>query len=274
MTILQALILGIVQGLTEFLPISSSGHLVLVPWLAGWTIDPQAAFVFDVLVQLGTLAAVIFYFRADLWLLLRAALSGLLAGRPFERPNARLAWLLVGASAPAAILGLLLKAQVEAAFASPQAVGGFLLLTALILAISERLGSRSRTVENLTFYDAIVIGLAQAISLLPGVSRSGATISGGLMRDLDRPQAARFAFLMAVPIMLGAGAVTLLDLAAIPDLRTNLIAILIGGTSAALVGFLAIHWLLGYLARNSLKVFIYYCTLAGLAAIAVGAIRA
>lgn len=273
MTLPQAFILGIVQGLTEFLPISSSGHLVLIPWLAGWSIDPQAAFVFDVLVQLGTLAAVIFYFRGDLWQLVRAAVQAALAGRPFGTAGARLAWLLVAASIPAAVLGLLFKSQVEAAFASPPVVGGFLLLTALLLAVSERIGNRIRTLESLTLMDSIVIGLAQALSLLPGVSRSGATISGGLMRDLERPQAARFAFLMAVPIMLGAGVVAALDLTNIPNLQANLAAILVGAAGAALVGFLAIRWLLAYLAHNSLRIFIYYCTAVGLGAVLLGSIR-
>lgn len=273
MTLPQAFILGIVQGLTEFLPISSSGHLVLIPWLAGWTIDPQAAFVFDVLVQMGTLAAVIFYFRSDLWHLVRAALQAALAGRPFGTAGARLAWLLVAASAPASVVGLLFKGQVEAAFASPRAVGGFLILTALMLTISEWIGKRLRTLESLTLLDSIVIGFAQAISLFPGVSRSGATISGGLVRDLERPQAARFAFLMAVPIMLGAGLVAAIDLTEIPNLRANLAAILVGAASAALVGLLAIRWLLAYLAHNSLRVFIYYCTAVGLGAVLLGSIR-
>lgn len=273
MTLPQAFILGIVQGLTEFLPISSSGHLVLVPWLAGWTLDPQAAFVFDVLVQMGTLAAVIFYFRSDLWHLVRAALQAALTGRPFGTSGARLAWLLVAASVPAAVVGLLFKGQVEAAFASPRAVGGFLLLTALMLTISERIGKRLRTVESLTLVDSIVIGFAQVVSLFPGVSRSGATISGGLVRDLERPQSARFAFLMAVPIMLGAGLVAAIDLTKIPNLQANLAAILVGAASAALVGFLAIRWLLAYLAHNSLRVFIYYCTAVGLGAVLLGSIR-
>lgn len=273
MTVLQALILGVVQGLTEFLPISSSGHLVLIPWLAGWTFDPQIAFVFDVLVQLGTLAAVIVYFRRELWLVLKSALRGLISGRPLTDPYARLGWLLVAASLPASLLGLVLRPQVEAAFDNPTAVGGFLLITALLLAFSERIGERVRSIESLTALDALIIGTAQALALFPGVSRSGATISGGLIRDLERPQAARFSFLMAVPVMLGAGVVASADLARMADLPANLTAIVIGAAAAAIVGFAAIHWLLRYLAYRSLGVFVYYCGLVGFAALIVGQIR-
>lgn len=274
MTIVQALILGIVQGLTEFLPISSSGHLVLVPWLAGWTFDPQIAFVFDVLVQLGTLAAVLVYFRRELWLVLTSALRGLRTGRPLDNFHARLGWLLVAASVPASLLGFLLKPQVESAFGSPAAVGAFLLITALLLALSERVGRRVRTMESLTALDALIIGTAQALALFPGVSRSGATISGGLARDLERPEAARFSFLMAVPVMVGAGVVAAVDLARIPDLPANLVAVLVGASAAAIVGFTAIHWLLNYLSHRSLGLFIYYCSMVGTAALIVGLIRA
>lgn len=273
MTTLQAIVLGIVQGLTEFLPVSSSGHLVLVPWLAGWTIDPRTAFAFDVLVQLGTLSAVIVYFRVDLWQLVRAALSGLLSGKPFASNEARLAWMLLVASIPAAMLGLLFKSRVESAFTSPRAVGGFLLLTSALLAISERVGKRTKDVRALTALDALLIGLAQAASLFPGVSRSGATISGGLLRELNRKQAARFAFLMAVPIMLGAGFIAAMDMVRLTNLQANLVAVLAGVASAAVVGFLSIRWLLAYLSKNSLKPFIIYCAIVGALAILLGTIR-
>ncbi len=269
MTLFQALVLGVVQGATEFLPISSSAHLVLVPWLLGWHIDPQAAFAFNVLVQWGTLLAVITYFSHDLLRLATAALRALAVRRPFATPDARLAWLLLAASLPAAIVGLLLKEQVAASFEQPRTVSLFLLLTAALLAASERIGRRRRSLDGLQLPDALWIGLAQALALFPGVSRSGATIAGGLARDLKRPDAARFSFLMAVPIMIGAGLVALADLARTPDAAAQVPPLLVGFAAAAFVGYLAIRWLLAYLTRRPLSIFIAYCTLAGLAGLAL-----
>ncbi len=273
MNLLQACVLGIVQGLTEFLPISSSAHLVLVPWLLEWHFEPQAAFVFDVLVQDGTLLAVIAYFWRDLVGLARAALEGVLRRRPFDDPQARLAWLLLLASLPAAAAGLLFKDLVEAAFDSPAAVSSFLLITAALLLLGERYGRRLRELEALRPTDALWIGLAQALSLFPGISRSGATISAGLARGLGRPQAARFSFLMSIPVMIGAGAVALNDLADAPGLSSLLPALIAGTVAAAITGYLAIHWLLGYLVRRPLTLFAGYCAIVGLAGLALVLIR-
>jgi undecaprenyl-diphosphatase len=264
MTAFQALILGIVQGATEFLPVSSSGHLVLVPWILGWQIDPQAGFVFDVLVQWGTLLAVVVYFWHELVDLVRAALVGLLHGRPFESAAARMAWLLVLASLPAAVLGLAFKDQVEATFSQPRMVFAFLLVTAGLLAISEWLGHRSRSMDGMRWTDALWIGCAQVLSLFPGISRSGSTIAGGMTRDLRRPDAARFAFLMAVPIMIGAGLVAVRDLLRAPDVAAQLGNVAVGFAAAAVVGYLAIRWLLRYLSHRPLTVFIAYTAIAGL----------
>ena len=273
MTLLQACVLGVVQGLTEFLPVSSSAHLVLVPWLLGWSFEPGPAFVFDVLVQMGTLVAVIAYYARDLLGLAHAALRGLLARRPFDDPQARLAWLLVAASLPAVLAGVLLKSQVERAFDSPRAVAVFLLCTAALLLLSERLARRERTAASLTLLDALWVGAAQALALFPGISRSGATIAGGLTRGLTRPEAARFSFLMAVPVMLGAGAVAGLDLLAAPDALAQVPALAIGFLTAAVVGYLAIGWLLRYLARRPLTGFALYCLAAGAGALLLGALR-
>ncbi len=269
MTVFQALILGIVQGATEFLPVSSSGHLVLVPWLLGWQLDPQAAFVFDVLVQWGTLLAVIAYFWRELVDLVRAAVLGLIHGHPFESPSARLAWLLVLASLPAAVLGLAFKDIVEATFGQPAMVFGFLLVTSAVLAVSEWLGHRSRSMDSLRWTDALWIGFAQVLALFPGVSRSGSTIAGGMTRNLRRPDAARFAFLMSVPIMIGAGLVALRDLMGLPDVGAQLGNLAIGFLAAAVVGYLAIRWLLRYLSHRPLTVFIVYTALVGLVGLAL-----
>ncbi len=272
MTLPQALLLGVVQGATEFIPISSSAHLVLVPWALGWQLDPGPAFIFDVLVQWGTLVAVIAYFRADLRTFVGAALSDLLHGRPFARPEGRLAWLLLLASVPAAVAGILVKGQVERAFSDPGAVSFFLLVTAALLAASERIGSRTREVEQATWLDALWIGAAQALALFPGVSRSGATIAGGMSRHLQRASAARFSFLMSIPIMLGAGSLALLDLAEAPDASAQLAPLAVGFLGAVAVGYLSIRWLLDYLSRRPLTVFIVYCTIVGLAGLLADAL--
>lgn len=274
MTILQAIVLGVVQGATEFLPISSSGHLVLVPWLFGWRLDPASTFVFDVLVQWGTLVAVIAYFRHDLVALIRAALTGLVERRPFAEPKARLAWLLLLASIPAAALGVLAKSAVEAAFESPWKVSLFLLVTAALLAISERVGRRTRSMESLRWTDALVIGLAQSLALFPGISRSGSTIAGGLVQDMRRPEAARFSFLMSIPIMIGAGSIALLDLSAAGNAASQLPALVIGALSAAVVGYASIRWLIGYLKERPLTPFIVYCVALGLLGLVIYAARA
>ena len=265
MNIFQAILLGIIQGITEFLPISSSAHLVITPYLLGWKLDKAVIFPFDVLVQLGTLLAAIIYFRRDLWEILSAVWAGLRSGKPFESQKARLGWFLVLATLPAGILGILIKDQVEAAFHSVQATALFLLVTAVLLLIAEKVGKKNRTLDALTWKDALWIGVAQAISLFPGISRSGSTITGGMTRHLDRPSAARFSFLMMIPVMLAAGVLSVLDLVDMPNFTSYLPAIAAGFAAAAVVGYLAIRWLLGFLTRRPLYVFSIYC--AALAAV-------
>ena len=264
MTLFQSLLLGIVQGLTEFLPVSSTAHLILVPWLFGWELDRDVVFVFDVLLQLGTLAAVIAYFWQDLWRIARAAIVGLVRRRPLESADARLGWLIVAATIPAGLIGLLFKDFFEGLHHNPAIVAGILLGAAALLFASERLGRRTRSLESLNWVDALLVGSSQALALLPGVSRSAATISGGLARGLERPAAARFSFLMSVPVMLAAGAVAVQDLLDVPDFTAYLPSLALGCLAAAVVGFLSIRWLLGYLARRSLDVFAWYRLVAGL----------
>ena len=273
MTIWQSIVLGIVQGVTEFLPVSSSAHLVLVPWVLGWKFDPTAAFVFDVLIQLGTLVSLIVYYWRDLVALVAAALTGVIRRRPFADPMARLAWLIVLASIPAAVTGLAFKHLVEETFQSPAAVSAFLLVTALLLLAGERLGRKHRSLDAVSAVDAIWIGIAQAFALLPGVSRSGSTIAGGLLRGLHRPDAARFAFLMAVPVMVGAGAVATKDLVGMPGAGAEVTPIALGFITAAVVGYLVIRWFLGFLARRPLTMFAVYCAAVGLAGLIAGLLR-
>lgn len=273
MSLLQAILLGIIQGLTEFLPISSSAHLVIAPFLLNWQIDPQINFTFDVLVQNGTLVAVVIYFWKDLWAILRAFVLGLIHRQPFTDPASRLGWLILLASFPAGILGILVKPWVEAAFNSVLATGLFLGVTAVLLLMAEWLGRRTRPLESIHWLDALVMGFFQALAIFPGISRSGATISGGMLRNLDRRAAARFSFLMSIPIMLAAGGLQTLDALKIPGITHFLLPILIGFTAAAVTGYLAIHWLLGYLQKHPLGWFALYCLLAGGLTIAVYFLR-
>ena len=273
MNILQAIILGIIQGLTEFLPISSSAHLVIAPYLFGWQINPQVAFTFDVLVQDGTLLAVIVYFWRDLWNIIRAFVQAVLKGKPFGDPQARLGWYLILATIPAGIFGLLVKSTVEAAFNSVVATALFLFVTAAFLVVAELLGKRVRKIEDMNWLDALIMGLFQAIAIFPGVSRSGSTITGGMLRQLDRRSAARFSFLMSVPVMLAAGGLETIDALKTPELSAALHLVGVGFIAAAIVGFFSIRWLLGYLQKRSFYVFAIYCVVLAAVTLAVTALR-
>jgi undecaprenyl-diphosphatase len=264
MSIFQSFILGIVQGLTEFLPISSSGHLVLVPALLGWDLPPDKAFVFDVLVQLGTLVAVFIYFRTDLRSIARAMWLGFRQRKPLGSDEARLGWYIVLATLPAGFAGLLLKSLVEETFDSVQATAYFLFLTAFFLLFAEWLGRRTRSLKEITWADALWIGIFQVAAMFPGVSRSGSTISAGMLRNLDRTAAARFSFLMAIPIMLAAGLLSLVDLRQIANLDEFLPVLGVGFLTSALTGYLAIRWLIAFLSRRSLVYFAVYVLLLGL----------
>jgi len=263
MTLFQAFVLGIVQGLTEFVPISSTGHLVLVPALLGWSFESQQAFIFDVLVQWGTLVAVVLYFRRELRTLFRGLVDGMRQGQVFTEPRARLAWLILLSSVPAGIAGLFLKSLVEDAINSPLAVSVFLIINALILWVSDRIGKFSRRLQDLKWDDSIWIGVAQILALFPGISRSGATISGGLLRDVERRDAARFSFLMSLPVMFGAGVIALFDLKDAVDATAQIAPLLLGFFAAVVVGYIAIRWLLGFLVRRSLTIFAVYCFIIG-----------
>jgi undecaprenyl-diphosphatase len=272
MTILQAFILGIVQGLTEFIPVSSSAHLVLVPWLLNWSLDPEIVFAFDVLVQVGTLVAVFVYFWNDLVGIVRGVLLGLFQRRPLGTPEARLGWLVALATLPA-VVGILFKDFFEAMFSSPVATAVQLLFTAALLVIGERLARGERPLDRLNWLDALLMGAMQALAIIPGISRSGATLAGGRARGLSRPAAARFSFLMSVPVMLGAGVVALGDLLELQNFSQYVLPIAVGFIAAAVVGYLCIRWLIGYLNRHSLYIFAAYCVGASLFCLLIAALR-
>lgn len=259
MTILHAALLGIIQGLTEFIPVSSTAHLLIAQVLLGIP-SGNAIFAFLVLVQLGTTLALIIYFWRDLVSLVRAFF-----GRPFGSPENRLAWYITIATIPALIAGVLFKDLVQSLFRTPLLEAGIrLLAAALLLSIAELLGRRIRTLDSMNWLDALIVGLFQVLAIFPGVSRSGTTISAGMLRSFDRPSAARFAFLMSVPVLLAAGAYESLDIIRLPDLRSFLPFLGVGFVIAAIVGWFAIRWLLNYLNRHSLYLFAAYCGVLGL----------
>lgn len=269
MDLLKAVLLGILQGATEFLPISSSGHLVLMPWLLGW---PAPGLAFDTMVHWGTTVAVVAYFWRDWVILIRAAIRSLRTCS-FADANARLAWYLVLGTVPAAVVGYALEDWFEAMFSRPAAAAAFLMVTAGILTAAEYRGRRQRGPNTLTWRDALLIGLAQAAAILPGLSRSGATIAAGLGRGLERQSAARFSFLLATPIILGAGLLQVVDLVQAGDLASRAPALAAGFLAAALAGWGCIHFLLRYLQRRRLYPFALYCAIVGLVCLLIAAVR-
>jgi undecaprenyl-diphosphatase len=259
MTLLQAAILGIVQGLTEFIPVSSSGHLILARGLLGLPTADASAFIFDVLVQLGTWLAVLVYFRSNLIQIGSDMLAGL-RGQP--GPNARLGWLVLLATLPAVVAGWLLQGGAEQ-FSGLTLTAVFLLVDAALLVAAEWLDRRQRSLQDLRPADALWVGAAQVLALLPAVSRSASTLFGGMSRNLQRRDAARFAFLMAVPIMPAAAVVALLHLGELPNAAALIPPLGFGFVAAAIIGYLSIRWLLAYLATRSFYPFAIYCALLG-----------
>ncbi len=258
MTLWEATVLGAVQGLTEFLPVSSSAHLVLLPWALGW---PDPGLTFDLTVHLGTLCSLLLYFRVDLTGLARRTVAGAPEG-------VRLLTALALGTVPGAAAGYFAKDFFEALFARPDWVGVFLLGTALLLGVAERVGRRLRSMEALGPYEAVWIGVAQAVAIAPGISRSGATIAVGLLLGLTREAAARFSFLLAIPIIFGAGAHQLLGLRHAGGAPVAWGPLLVGFIVASAAGYATIGALLRYLRTRSLTPFALYCALLGLLVVA------
>lgn len=256
---IQALVMGIVQGLTEFLPISSSGHLILVPWLLGWDDRLITSLAFSVMLHLGTLGALLVYFARDGVRLLRAAIDSLRERRIGADPERRLVWVLAVATVPAGLTGALLSDLVEAATRRPAIVAVALVVGAGILWYADRVGRRVRGLEGVGPGGGLAIGFAQAIALIPGISRSGITISAGLLLGLEREAAARFSFLLAAPTIAGAGLFEAYRLVRGDSLATPEPAALAIGVVASLVtGLLTIHWLLGWFRRHGSGIFVVY----------------
>jgi undecaprenyl-diphosphatase len=270
-SVLEAIVLGITQGLTEFLPISSTAHLRIVPAFAGWE-DPGAAFT--AVVQMGTMAAVLLYFREDLMRIARAWLRSLRDSEARRELDARLGWYIILGTIPIGIFGLAFKDQIENGARDLYLIGTALIVLGLVLLAAERFATHDRPLERITTRDGIAMGCAQALALIPGVSRSGATITAGLFLGFDRPSAARFSFLLSVPAVVLSGVfefATSLD-----EQDVGLGSLAIATVFAFAVGYASIAILLRYLARHSTIVFVVYRVALGalvLVLVATGAIH-
>ena len=273
MPIFHAVILALVQAATEFLPVSSTAHLVLVPWLAGWA---PHGLLFDIALHMGTLAAVLIYFSKT-WI----RLISLAVGRPIWKPepgdpdhdlyeNPKLFIFLVAATFPAGVAGLLLKDYVETVFRSPVVIGVMLVVVGLAMGYVDHVGKLRRDLGTMRFVDAMAIGCAQALALIPGTSRSGATITTAMALGITRHSAARFSFLLSTPIILGAGLKAALDAAEQGGIPENqLTALWVGIVVAAVAGYGVIALFLRYLQRATMRLFVVYRVVLGIIVVAL-----
>ena len=255
MSIFQSIVLGIVQGLTEFLPISSTGHLRIVPAFLGWE-DPGAAFT--AVTQLGTMAAVLLYFREDLGRIARAWLRSLHDRTAWADRDARLGWYIVLGTIPIGIFGLIFRHEIERGARDLYLIGTALIVMGLVLLAAEQVSRRNRSMEDIEPRDGIAMGLAQALALVPGVSRSGVTISAGLFLGLDRTAAARFSFLLSVPAVVLSGVFELRDFVGEGSEGTGAGSLAVATALAFVVGYASIAFLLRFLASHSTYVFVAY----------------
>jgi undecaprenyl-diphosphatase len=253
MTLFQAIVLGIFQGLTEFLPISSSGHLRVVPALLGWD-DPGAGFT--AVVQLGTMAAVLLYFRADLWSISVQWTRSLWTPSLRRSPDARLGWYLIAATVPIVVVGVAFQSQIETGARDLRIIASAFIGLGLVLSLAEHVGRRSKTIDELRPRDGVLIGLVQSLALIPGVSRSGATISAGLFAGYTRADAARFSFLLSVPAVVLSGVYQLGD--AVGGGGPGFTATLVATIVAFATGYASIAWLLRWLVTHTFTVFVVY----------------
>jgi undecaprenyl-diphosphatase len=253
MNIMQAIVLGAVQGVTEFLPVSSTAHLILLPWFLGW---PDPGLAFDVALHIGTLVALLIFFRTE-WIALVAAALRLLRGRT-DDPDARMALLIIIGTIPGAIAGALFEHKVEDALRSPLVISFTLIALALVLVAAEKTGLRKRGLNETTTGDAVAVGLAQALAIVPGVSRSGVTITAGLFRNMKREAAAKFSFYLSTPIVAGAAATQMLHILKTGVTAEQMTPLVAGIVSSGVVGYAAIAFMLRYLQTHNTFLFVYY----------------
>jgi undecaprenyl-diphosphatase len=254
MGLVRAIVLGIVQGVTEFLPISSTAHLRIVPELLGW---PDAGAAYTAMIQLGTVVAVMVYFWRDLGRLTQAFVEGVLRGTPFRTLDSRLAWFVLVGTLPVAILGLAFKHHIETSLRSLYVIAFAMVGLAVVLLLAERIAQHRRTLSDMGWWDAIVIGLCQAVALIPGSSRSGTTLTGGLALGFRREDAARYSFLLSIPATAAAGIFEMRHLVRSGEPFTGP-DVLVGTAVAFVTGLLAIAWLLRFLRTRSTIVFVVY----------------
>lgn len=269
MSILEAIVLGIVQGLTEFLPVSSTGHLRIVPAFLGWE-DPGAAFT--AITQLGTVSAVLLYFRDDLWRIARAWTRSLRDASLRKDHDARMGWYIILGTIPISIFGFVFRDTIEGGARSLYLIGSTLIVLGLVLLAAEKVARRDRSMDDVGARDGFVVGMAQALALVPGVSRSGATITAGLLLGLDRAAAARFSFLLSVPAVVLSGLFEMRDYVGgnAPD-DTGLVALVVATALAFVVGYASIAFLLRYLASHSTYVFVGYRVVLGVVVLSLTA---
>jgi undecaprenyl-diphosphatase len=249
----RAVVLGVLQGLTEFLPISSSAHLAIFPKFFGWD-DPGAAYT--AVIQIGTELAVLLYFWRDIWTIGSGWVRGVFSRDARQAPEWRMGWFVIIGSVPIVVLGLLLQDAIDRDFRNLWVIGTTLIVLGIVLGIAERVGRKTSPIENLTMRHAILLGLAQAGALVPGVSRSGATISMGLLLGYERAAATRYAFLLAIPAVVGAGVFKLKDIGGDNTYGTG--PTIVGTVVSFVVGLAVIHWLLKYVSTHSYKPFVVY----------------
>jgi undecaprenyl-diphosphatase len=272
MPVYQVIVLAVVQGLTEFLPISSTAHLYLTSWLLGWKAEELT---FDIAMHVGTLLAVLLYFLRD-WVQIVAQGFGVrMSGDQELQQNRALLWLLAIGTIPVAVLGWLFKEQAETTWRNPMVMAGMLIAVGVLMAVADRKGRRQRDLASLDLADAAIIGASQALSIVPGTSRSGITITTGLFRNLERHAAARFSFLLSTPAVAGAAAKALHDLmkqgGLPPDMR---VTFALGVAISAITGILVIAWFLRFLRDRTLIFFVYYRIIFGIIVLALAFIRA
>ena len=270
MTLIEAVLLGIVQGLTEFLPISSSAHLRIIPALAGWE-DPGAPFT--AIVQIGTLFAVLFYFRKDIVVIGKGVFEGIVKRKPLGTAEAKMGWMIAAGTLPIIIFGLLFKSEIETSLRSLYWVSGALIALAIILSLAEQKikkrlhkGLTLNVMADIGWKEALLIGLAQSIALIPGSSRSGVTITGGLLLNLSREAAARFSFLLSLPSVFAAAMLQLYKTwGSITASSESATPVVVATIAAGIVGYASIAFLLNYLKEHTTTIFIIYRLLAGTA---------
>jgi undecaprenyl-diphosphatase len=269
--LVQSILLGLIQGATEFIPVSSSAHLILVPWLLGWADPALRSLPFDVALHLGTLAAVLAFFAKDWVRLIRAFCQSLLERRINPDPDRRLAWLLILGTIPGAIAGFLFEDAIDALFHRPGvpiAPAAILVMAAiiagfgLILLLADRFARHLQGLKQLTLMQTVLIGLSQALAVFPGVSRSGATIAAGLALGLKREDAARFSFLLSAPIIAGAGLKSMIEISSAANSGalsgSDLLLFPVGLLAAAVSGFFCMRFLVDYLQKHPINVFVFY----------------